>query len=103
MKINFNQKLKNFQGEVIKETTDKDSEDLTLKAVCIIALTANIIGEQVNGKEKYKRWKLARRVEEEDKEDFTVEEIAKIKELIGKAFGVVVVGQAWEMLEKEQK
>jgi len=31
--------------------------------------------------------------------DLTIEEIAKIKQLIGKGYGPLIVGQAWDMLE----
>jgi len=103
MKIDFDQKLKNFLGEVIKETAEENSEDLTLKTVCIVALTANIQGERVDGDEKYKRWKLARKIDEKDKEDFSTDEISKVKQLIGKAYGVVIVGQSWDMLEKKEE
>ena len=92
MKINFNQPIKNIQGEEIK--------DLTLKTVSVEALLATFSDEQsLSGEEKAKRYLLATRIYANDELDLTVEEIAKIKQLIGKGYGPLVVGQAWEILE----
>ena len=93
MKINFNQPIKNITGEEIK--------DLTLKSVSVEALLATFSDEQsLLGEEKAKRYVLATRIYANSEElDLTVEEIAKIKQLIGKGYGPLVVGQAWEILE----
>ena len=93
MKINFNQPIKNIQGEEIK--------DLTLKTVSVEALLANFSDEQsLSGEKKAKRYVLATRIYANPEElDLTIEEIAKIKQLIGKGYGPLIVGQAWDMLE----
>ena len=93
MKINFNQPIKNIQGEEIK--------DLTLKTVSVEALLATFSDEQsLSGEEKAKRYLLATRIYANPEDiDLTVEEISKIKQLIGKGYGPLVVGQAWEILE----
>ena len=93
MKINFNQPIKNIQGEEVK--------DLTLKTVSVEALLATFSDEQsLSGEEKAKRYVLATRIYANSEElDLTVEEIAKIKQLIGKGYGPLIVGQAWDMLE----
>ena len=93
MKINFNQPIKNIQKEEIK--------DLTLKSVSVEALLATFSDEQsLSGEEKAKRYLLATRIYANSEElDLTVEEIAKIKQLIGKGYGPLIVGQAWDMLE----
>ena len=93
MKINFNQPIKNIQGKEIK--------DLTLKTVSVEALLATFSDEQsLSGEEKAKRYVLATRIYANPEElGLTVEEIAKIKQLIGKGYGPLIVGQAWDMLE----
>jgi len=54
----------------------------------------------LSGEEKVKRFVLATRIESNSNDmDFKVEDVAKIKQLIGKGYGPLVVGQAWEMLE----
>ena len=97
MKINFNQPIKNIQGEEIK--------DLTLKTVSVEALLATFSDEQsLSGEEKAKRYVLATRIYANSEElDLTVEEISKIKQLIGKGYGPLVVGQAWEILEGKKE
>ena len=92
MKINFSQTIKNIKGEEIK--------DLTLKSISVEALLATFDDERsLSGEEKAKRYLLATRIYANDELDLTVEEVAKIKQLIGKGYGALVVGQAWEMLE----
>ena len=93
MKINFNRPIKNIQGEEIK--------DLTLKTVSVEALLATFPDEQsLLGEEKAKRYVLATRIYANPEElDLTIEEIAKIKQLIGKGYGPLIVGQAWDILE----
>jgi hypothetical protein len=92
MKINFNQIIKTIKGEEIK--------DLTLKSVSVEALLATFNDEQsLSGEEKAKRYLLATRIYANDELDLTVEEVAKIKQLVGKGYGPLIVGQAWEMLE----
>ena len=97
MKINFNQPIKNIQGEEIK--------DLTLKTVSVESLLATFDDERsLLGAEKAKRYVLATRIYANPEElDLTIEEIAKIKQLIGKGYGPLVVGQAWEMLEGKKE
>ena len=93
MKINFNQPIHNIQGEDIK--------DLTLKSISVEALLATFSDEQsLSGEEKAKRYLLATRIYADSEGlDLTVEEIAKIKQLIGKGYGPLIVGQTWEMLD----
>ena len=97
MKINFNQPIKNIMGEEIK--------DLTLKTVSVESLLATFDDERsLLGEEKAKRYVLATRIYANPEElDLTVEEISKIKQLIGKGYGPLVVGQAWEILEGKKE
>ena len=93
MKINFNQPIKNITGEDIK--------DLTLKSISVEALLATFPDEQsLSGEEKAKRYVLATRIYANPEGlEWTVEEVAKVKGLIGKGYGPLIVGQAWDMLE----
>lgn len=92
MQINFNQPIKNLQGEEIK--------DVTLKSVSVEALLAMFEDERsLSGNEKAERYVLATRIYANNLLDLTVEEVAKVKHLIGKGYGALIVGQAWEMLE----
>lgn len=93
MKINFNQPIKNIKGE--------DIENLTLKTISVEALLAAFDDERssLTGEEKVKRYHLATQIHTNDEIDITVEDISLIKKLIGKGYGALIVGQAWEVLE----
>lgn len=78
-----------------------DGPEVTLKSVAIAALTAIFDDERnLSGEEKVKRWELAMKVKNGgDLVELRTDEIVMIKKLIGKAFGPVVCGQAWQILE----
>ncbi len=95
MKVNFKETFKDIEG---KEILD-GGKVTTLRVVAINALMAAYTDEQnLSGEDKLKRWKIAQRIHS-DEEDFSVEEIALIKKLVGKAYNTLIVGQAYEMLE----
>ncbi len=96
MKVNFSKELVDLNGKAINDTTGKPA---TLKGVSIDALMAVFQDEQnLSGEEKLKRYKLAVKISSGESE-VSVEEISMVKKLIGKAFGALVVGQCWEILE----
>jgi hypothetical protein len=87
--------LKNLQGEALKDS-DKEA---TLRSVATAALMLPYQDEQsVGGEEKFTRYKLALRINASESVELTPEEAAKVKQLIGKAFGPAVVGPAYELL-----
>jgi hypothetical protein len=98
MLVNVNQVLFDMNDMPI---SDADGKEATLRKVSIEALAATYQDEStLSGEEKLKRFELAMKVKNTPTPiDLTVEEVATIKKLIGKAFGVIVVGQAWKMLE----
>jgi hypothetical protein len=100
MKVEVNQPLKDLEGKVINKDTEKKIE-FQLKDACVNALMAEIEGEKIDGNEKVSRYLLATKIQKANELDLKSEEIAKIKDLIGKVYGVLVVGQCFEMLEKE--
>ena len=109
MKIDFNQILLDMECSPIKE----GDKTVTLKRVATNALLTPFDDEKnLSGEEKVKRFNLASKIQAGDTDPYTTnsaivdlktEEIAEIKKMIGKAYTVLVVGQAWQMLEKEEK
>ena len=100
MKMNLGAELKAFTGEILNDA--EGNKPLTFKDVAIIALVGTYGDEpNISGREKFERWELASKLYRSSTEEIslTVEEIAKIKELVGKAFNVVVVGAMWSLLE----
>lgn len=101
MVIDFSQKIVDIiTGKAIP---NPDKTDFTLKNAAVEALLSNPQqNEVISAEEKVKRFEIATRLIKEEKPDFKTEEIAKIKELIGKVYTTTVVGQAFEMLEGEK-
>jgi len=119
MKINtLNQNILDLDGIPFQENTGQNEKgepalrELTLKDVMIKALTGDHVQERCphcqGGKvpevEKYKRYHLARKIKNaEDEIELQAEEIALIKKLINWLFLVVVVGYAFDLIEKGGK
>ena len=101
MKLALNQTIHNLDNQPIKD--GPSNEELTVKAVCIFALSAVIQGENPSGQEKFDRHILAMKIKDaDDPVDLTVEEIAKLKELVGRVptFGPTIVGPVYLALEQ---
>ena len=100
MKINVAAVLKDLKGE---EMMNPDKTPVLLKQIMVNSLTA--LGpddKNVSGDEKYKRWKLAQKIEAADGEmDLKVEDITMIKKLIGQHYMTVAVGAAYDLIEQE--
>jgi len=111
MKVNFSTVLRDIRGdkEPIKETPDSPDgkikgKDFTLAAACCTALLNQYQDEQnLAGTEKAKRYKLATKVVDGGEQDVSSEDITELKKLIAKAFGPLVVGQAFDILDPEAK
>ena len=96
MKIDFDVCLRGFKNEPIM-VGDKN---VTLKDVCVKALVGPADEKSISGDEKYIRFTLAQKISSGGVLDLKVEEVAKIKELIGKNFGVILVGASYNLLDK---
>jgi len=89
----------------MEEGNEKNKKvvDMTMSKAIIYALTANFEDEkELTGEEKVKRFMIAQKIyrKREGTIDSTAEEVALIKKLVGKAWGTIVVGKIWELLEK---
>lgn len=84
--------------EVVRKVTK-----LTLAAVATSALLANHQDERdLSGTDKVTRYKLAQRINDADREiEMSAEEVTLLKTLIGKAYAPLVVGQAFDLLERD--
>lgn len=102
MKVNFGRELRTLAGESIKGFAGK--EKLLLKDVSIEALLSSFDDERgLSGEEKCKRYVLSTRIYGNEELDVTAEEISTIKKLVGKGFSPLIVGQAFQMLENQDK
>jgi hypothetical protein len=104
MRVNFNETLRKLDGSALKGEKDADFK---LSDAALIALNGTYSGEEpLSGIDKFKRHQLARRIYSstalKDASmtcDVTAEEIALVKHVIAKAYGPIVLGPAYELLE----
>jgi len=103
MKIDFSQVLRGLNGDPVREPgkDEGDLVDVTLKTMTYRALTSQSEDQKnMKPEEKYKRGKLAEKVfASEGLLELKIEEVAQIKEQIGKIFPIIIVAPAWDMLE----
>ncbi len=108
MKIKLNQALvkmdgeKMFKEEAINGKMIETKNEFQLKDVCVNSLLANVEKEEIDGVEKMNRYLLATKIQKANELDLKSEEIAKLKKVIGRIYGVLIVGQAFEMLENKK-
>ena len=98
MKINANQVLVGFDGTRIMDL-DADGREIqaTLKGILVRVLVAD--QKDIDGEEKYGRYKLAERISSSDDLDLTTEETALVKRLVGSLYGPTVVGVTYDLLD----
>ena len=89
-------------GQTFKDQDDKQM-DLTLRDVAKQALLATFEDEKNMALEaKVKRYDLYLKIKDaSDPADLTTDEVVEIKKLIGKAYSILIVGQAVKFLEGE--
>lgn len=108
MKIDFTRKLTTIEGQELTYAVSacancgrpREEKLRTMRNACVDALTSVMAHDQgETGTSKLERYQLALRIHNEDVVDLTAEEIVIIKTRVGMAFGPMVVGQVWPMLE----
>ncbi|HEC63811.1 MAG TPA: hypothetical protein ENI23_00790 [bacterium] len=117
MKIDFNYKFKNLDGTDIPERPPEmasiDGEMkkktypvFTLRTCCVNVLTMNPTSErgkpavELTGKEKVGRYDFAKKIyDSKGLLDLEAEEITLLKDLIGKVYPPITVGQAYKILD----
>jgi len=101
MKINPLIEIEDMDGQPMPDSVGKDAKNFTLAKCCVNALYAQFEDEKnLSGEEKIKRYNLAEKIyAAKDKIDVTAENIALLKKLIGKAYGALIVGRAYELLD----
>ena len=99
--IDFSTALKGIDGKALKENgPDGKEREVSLSVVCTNALLMPFPDERnIDGAEKVKRFTLAMKVTDAKKLHLEAEEVAKIKDLVGKAFPPLIVGRAYELLD----
>lgn len=87
--------IKNLEGEPIKS----GEKEFTVANACVNALLAEY-DDKPNGEEKLKRFVFAKKINQDETVDLKAEDVSLIKTLIAKAYGPLIVGTVYEVLEK---
>ena len=116
MKINLNQVLVDLAGDPLRDNVVKrdkngvvkdenDKSVMVLVDVTLNKLAANALLHPVKedkGEDKARKYILATKCYAADEIDLTVEEVVEIKACISVAHPVIVVGQAWAILDQKE-
>jgi hypothetical protein len=94
MQVDFSATMVALNGEPIN---DEKGNPVTLKTVCQIALLGRYPHESPDGAEKARRWLLATQLRDAVL-DFTPEEMTLMKDLVGRAYDPLIVGQAYRLM-----
>lgn len=98
MLIDFNRPLTDINGAPLKKQADKE-DVVTLSWIAIEALLQN--DDKISGNEKLERYQLARKIHTAKIPiEIPLGEVVKIKDLVGRFYTPLVVGQVFEMLER---
>ena len=107
--IDFTAKLHDLDGKAIQVTgadgkgivgADGKVQELTLGDVSVNALEGGLAEDaNVAGSVKFQRDELARKIYKHSNVSLSVEDIALIKERIGKLYGSMIIGSAWRLLD----
>jgi len=96
MKIKLNEVLKDIDG---KTSLKLQNKVMTLKDVSIQAILTP--GKDERPEQKYKNYEIFRKLSEGGEIDLSVEDISYLKRKIGELFPPLIMGQAWDILEKK--
>jgi hypothetical protein len=97
MKIKVNQKIKDAEGN---EITLQGKPAMTLRDVIVNSILTPDQGD--DEKKKWEKYEIFKKIKESKNEvELTIEEIALVKQCIGKFQPPLVMGQCWEMLENK--
>ncbi len=101
--VDFTQVLHTLTGSVMVDSDSKTGVPVTLGSVAVNALLGTIDEDRtITGTEKLRRYEIAKKVSGQSSVMLTVEELATIKERIGKVYGPLIVGAAWHALDPAQ-
>jgi len=81
-----------------------ETEPKTIKDACVLALSCDYRDENLRWDEKYKRYKLLRRIEASSREQpaqLESDDVVMLKLVAGKRWPPLYVGQIVELLEKD--
>lgn len=105
MKLPVDQTLKTILGEDVAVPVGDGQPTIPMTFAMAVqnALLGSLRGDEpLDGASKLELHRIATKTLDPDS-DYAVEDVAKIKERVGRAFGPVIVGPVWEMIEAAGK
>lgn len=104
MKVDLSGQILDMNKEPVfltNEKGEKTDKPAKFKIICTNALLTSFEDERdLQGDEKYKRFKLADKINTADAEvELSAEEIGLIKKMVGKGYGALFVGQIYDLFE----
>lgn len=111
MKVRLDHILADLEGEELIERRktaelDENKQPIVKKVVLTLGkIGANALMTPVKedtGDEKAAKGELAMRIYNAGETDLSVDDLHKLKDLIGRFYGPLVVTQAWELLEGKE-
>jgi len=101
MKVKISMVLKDVKGDSLMQPTETGKKELlNVKTILASALFNMNPDDKVSGQEKYERGKLAEKIMTAVKEvELSVDEITKIKKLVGESYSPLIVWQIWDLLD----
>lgn len=98
MKIDLTHELRLLGGDVLK---DQKNKTLTLRGILTNALLDPQQSKEIDGEEKAERFNLALEISSSKKfYELSIDDAKTVKDLVGKIFAPLIVGQVWPILEK---
>jgi len=94
MKVDWNETLTDFDGQQVR---DEEGQPVTLGRMAVRALMT-VVREQIDGEEKFRRYKLAEKVHQSA--DLSVDEVSRLKKAVGEVLTPLAVGAIWTRLEE---
>lgn len=101
MKLNVDQGIVDLDHSPIRFAANPAAtpEDLTLRRVCIVALTEYAPEEKPTGEQKFRCGQLAAAIAEGGVVPLKIDQLAKIRDRIGKIWSTMVTYRAWQMID----
>jgi hypothetical protein len=105
--LDLDQTLKGLDGKPIMEppsTADAELKPMKLRDVLVRSALFVEQSKNPSGEDKFKGYLLAQKLHDDDgTEEYSIEEMALIKEQVGKMWMPITVGIVWKILEAAGK
>lgn len=100
MKVNLLQLILDYEGKPVK---DENGKEIELRAILSTALNSQLRDEILTAEDKNKIFQLSVKLWKDDEADFTVDDLAFMKERVGKIHTPLAFGRVAEIFEGKKE